>query len=402
MKIFKPNCDAVISILNQVLNEQKHLGKTLETVVNLNKKLGARDRNFIAGNVFEIIRYLRYYAEVSAAVGSVTKYNINQLFAARLLHQNIELPEWFPLADDCKNTIVENLKKQYKNAVFMAYTDWFYEQGENAYKEQWLPIATALNASAAVCIRVNTLKTSCEKLQNDLASENLQFEKASTVKNALYFTQHKKLTNLPAYQNGLFEFQDISSQQVVAFCEAKSGMTVIDACAGAGGKSLQFACEMNNRGIIYSLDIHENKLRELEKRAAKSGVKIIETHQITNGFEADKTALKQKADIVLIDAPCSGSGVIKRNPENKWNLEENWVSSIVKTQAEILRSYSSFVKKGGSLIYATCSILPQENQEQIQRFLAENSDFVFIKEQLLLPGINTNFDGFYMAKLQRK
>ncbi|HEY0261707.1 MAG TPA: RsmB/NOP family class I SAM-dependent RNA methyltransferase [Chitinophagales bacterium] len=409
MKIFKPNCEAVANVLQQVLNEEKHLGKTLDSVVSNNKKLGARDRHFIAENVFGIIRFLRYYKSVSEVLidpveileDSEGKYNVNKLLAARLLQQNIELPEWFSITENEKTEIVESLKKRQKSAVLQAYTDWFFEQGEKAYGEKWEAIATALNEGAKVCIRANGLKTSREKLLEELRSENLEILLSDDTKNGLVFEQHKKLTNHQTYQNGWFEFQDISSQQVVEFCEAEPGDIVIDTCAGAGGKSLHFAAEMQNRWQIFSLDIQGHKLRELEKRALKAGAKIIETFSVGVVLNTDKISLTEAADIVLIDAPCSGSGVIKRNPENKWNLEENRVAEITNTQREILKNYSVFVKRGGYLIYATCSILPQENQEQVQQFLAENNDFVFVKEQLLIPSVNTDFDGFYMAKMKR-
>lgn len=362
--------------------------------MNGNKKLGARDRNFIAENVFGIIRFLRYYAYLSDR----EEYNANLLLAARLLQQNVELPEWFPITENEKTKISERLKSETPDAVSLSYTDWFFEQGEKAYGEKWVQIASALNESAKVCLRTNTLKTTREKLLKELRDENLEISLSDGTRNGLVFEQHKKLTNHEAYKNGWFEFQDISSQQVVEFCEAEAGDVVIDACAGSGGKSLHFACEMHNRGQIFSLDIHENKLRELQKRAERANVKIIQTFAVS---EETVNGLKKRADVVLIDAPCSGSGVIKRNPENKWNLEEVRVTAIAKTQHEILKNYSSFVKTGGYLVYATCSILPQENQEQVKQFLSENNDFIFIKEQLLLPSLNTDFDGFYMAKMQR-
>lgn len=396
MKIFRTNCEAVVIVLQQVLNEKKHLGKTLDVVMNGNKKLGARDRHFIAENVFGIIRFLRYYHYLTNQ--QPTSNNTQLLLAARLLQQNIELPEWFPIAEDEKKAILEQLKSEIPTAISLSYTDWLFEQGEKTYGEKWGQIAAALNESAKVCIRANTLKTTREKLGKELRDENLEISLNDDTKNGLVFEQHKKLTNHEAYKNGWFEFQDISSQQVVEFCEAEAGDVVIDTCAGAGGKSLHFACEMYNRGQIISLDIHENKLRELNKRAEKSNAKIIETFAIS---DETVNGLKKRADIVLIDAPCSGSGVIKRNPENKWNLDEARVAEIAKTQQNILKSYSSFVKPGGYLIYATCSILPQENQEQVKHFLSENNDFIFMKEQLLLPSLNTDFDGFYMAKMQR-
>jgi len=178
-------------------------------------------------------------------------------------------------------------------------------------------------------------------------------------------------------------------------------MRVVDACAGAGGKALHLASIMENKGQLIALDIYANKLNELKRRAKRAGAFNIETRLIDTTKVIKK--LHEKADRVLIDAPCSGLGVLRRNPDAKWKLQPEFIENIKKTQAEILDNYSKMVKPGGKMIYATCSILPSENEKQIKDFLKRDTgkDFTFAKEKKVLPS-TSGFDGFYMALLEKK
>ena len=184
------------------------------------------------------------------------------------------------------------------------------------------------------------------------------------------------------------------------FLNPKPGTRVVDTCAGAGGKSLHIASLMENKGQVIALDIYENKLKELKRRAKRNGAHNIETRTIDSSKVIKK--LIHKADKILIDAPCSGIGVLKRNPDSKWKLQPEFLESIKKTQKEILDSYSRMVKPGGQMVYATCSILPSENEKQIQDFLERKSgkEFKFVKEEKIFPS-ESGFDGFYMALLQK-
>lgn len=398
MKIYRGNCNAVVDILTDVLHQHKHLGKTIELYLKNNKQWGARDRNFIAESVYEIIRFLRYYAHLSQQEYTFADINTRLLLAARLLSQAIEIPEWFELEATEQQAIEQQLSGPVDDVIRFAYTDWFYAEGEKAYGTTWKNIAENLNEQSLVCLRTNTLKTSRQKLLKVFGDEGIVIEKAEECNDGMVLQQRQKLVNHPAYKEGLFEFQDISSQQVVEFCEPRSNTVVIDTCAGAGGKSLHFACIMQNKGQIVSFDIHENKIVELRKRATRAGAKIVYAQVVDVSLVAD---YRLQGDIVLIDAPCSGSGVIRRNPENKWQLSADVLSSITKTQQQILDSYSTMVAANGVLVYATCSILPQENELQVQAFLQRNPGFMLITEKSLTPGVNTRYDGFYMAKLKR-
>jgi 16S rRNA (cytosine967-C5)-methyltransferase len=212
----------------------------------------------------------------------------------------------------------------------------------------------------------------------------------------LILKERQNLFITEEFKNGLFEVQDASSQLVAEMMQLEPGMKVVDACAGAGGKSMHIASIMQNKGRIISLDTEQWKLDELKKRGRRAGVCNIETRLI----EGTKTIKKLHdfADRVLLDVPCSGLGVIKRNPDAKWKLSIEFIEKVKQQQKEILENYSKIVKPGGKMVYATCSILPSENFLQVETFLKNHPEFTLEEEKRLYPS-QTGFDGFYMARL---
>jgi tRNA and rRNA cytosine-C5-methylases len=213
--------------------------------------------------------------------------------------------------------------------------------------------------------------------------------------------ERSNVFTLPEFQEGLFEVQDSGSQKIARFLQVTPGMRVLDSCAGAGGKSLHLAALMENKGQIIATDIFAGKLKELKRRGRRAGAHNIETRHIDSTKVVKK--LHGKMDRVLIDAPCSGLGVLRRNPDAKWKLTPEFIEEITQKQQEILRMHSKTVKEGGKLVYATCSILPQENEKQVQSFLAseDGQDFVLEEEQHLYAHIDGS-DGFYMARMAKK
>ena len=200
-----------------------------------------------------------------------------------------------------------------------------------------------------------------------------------------------------AFKDGFFEVQDASSQKIGRFLEVAEGQRVVDACAGAGGKTLHLSALMKNKGQIIALDIFEWKLAELKRRAKRAGAHNIETRLISDNKVIKR--LHEKADRLLIDAPCSGLGVLKRNPDSKWKIDTEFIDRIKVEQQKILQDYSKMLKKGGKMIYATCSILPSENNLQVEKFLSNNPDFRLIKDEKIMP--SQGYDGFYMALIER-
>ncbi len=265
-------------------------------------------------------------------------------------------------------------------------------------EDKWERELRELNLKAKVILRVNTLKTTKQQLQKILFEEDIATEFIKDQPAALLLSERKNVFVTDAFKKGLFEVQDASSQLVAPFLDVKPGMRVIDTCAGAGGKTLHLASLMENKGQIIALDIYESKLKELKRRARRDGVHNVDIRPIESSKTIKK--LKNSADRVLIDAPCSGLGVLKRNPDSKWKLQPEFIKEIKKTQAEILENYSKLVKQGGKLVYATCSILPSENEEQVENFLKNHPEFKLVNENKVSPA-KTGFDGFYMALLER-
>ncbi len=264
--------------------------------------------------------------------------------------------------------------------------------------QRWEQELKALNVPAETILRVNTLKISKEELIEKLAEERIETATIKGYNDALKLTFKKNVFKTQAFKEGLFEIQDASSQLVAEALDAKQGMKVIDACAGAGGKTLHIASKMQNKGNIIALDIFEWKLMELKRRAKRAGAFNITTKVIDDNKILKR--LYNSADAVLIDAPCSGTGVLRRNPDAKWKLNEDFINRMIVLQAELLQSSAKMVKNGGTLVYATCSILPSENREQIDKFLSQNNEFQLISMQEYFPS-ECKFDGFFIAKLKK-
>ena len=268
------------------------------------------------------------------------------------------------------------------------------ELGETLWNDE----LHALNSLAPVVLRVNTLKTSLERLQQFLRQEKIETYPLRNYPNALQLVERGNIFKTQAFADGLFEVQDASSQKVAPFMQIDDKVKrVIDICAGAGGKTLHIANLLQNKGQVIAMDIYEQKLQELKRRARRNGAFNIEAKLI------DPKQLKRlqgTADRVLIDAPCSGLGVLRRNPDAKWKLRPEFLDEIRATQQEILQQYSKLLKKGGKLIYATCSILPSENHQQIEKFLASEAgkDFRLEAEEVIFAH-QSGYDGFYMARL---
>ena len=280
--------------------------------------------------------------------------------------------------------------------------DWIDELGDKELGEdKWTREIAVQNQQADVILRVNTLKTSKKDLQQKLQSENIETELIKNYPSALKLKERANVFKTEAFKNGWFEVQDASSQLVAEFLDVKPGMKVVDTCAGAGGKTLHLASLMENKGQIVAMDIYESKLKKLKIRARRNGVHNVDMKVIDSTKPVKK--LYDKADRVLIDAPCSGLGVLRRNPDAKWKLEPGFLDAIRKIQSEVLEQYSKMVKSGGQLVYATCSILPSENEKQVEKFLSSESgkEFIFVKSKNIFAH-ESGFDGFYMALLERK
>lgn len=400
MRLHRNLVFTVIDSLNEIFNENQYADKVVEKALKKDKRWGARDRKFVAETIYDIVRWKRLYNEIAGTKSHFTRENLWKLFEVWAVLHEIPLPEWNQIGDAPVRRIRGMFNELQKDRKYReSIPDWMDELGvKELGTERWEAELKALNQKAEVILRVNTLKTNKFELKKLLETEEIETEFLPDYPSALKLVERKNVFITEAFKNGLFEVQDASSQLVAEFLEVEPGMRVVDTCAGAGGKTLHIATLMQNKGQIIALDLYESKLNQLKKRARRNEIFNIETRVIESGKVIKK--LKETADRVLIDAPCSGLGVLRRNPDAKWKLQPEFIDSIIKTQREILVQYAAMVKKGGQLVYATCSILPSENQEQVKYFLNNNKDFTFVKEKCVLPS-KSGYDGFYMALLKR-
>ncbi|WP_149303400.1 RsmB/NOP family class I SAM-dependent RNA methyltransferase [Pareuzebyella sediminis] len=403
MKLHRNLVFAVIDALHLIFNEGEYADKVVQKVLKFDKRWGSRDRGFIAETTYEMVRYKRLYAEIADVKAPYDRADLFRMWAVWAVLSGIRLPDWKQIEPTPERRIKGKFDELSKIRKFReAVPDWIDALGEKALGDKlWSEEIAALNQQADVVLRTNTLKISKEKLQKTLLDEGIVCEPIKGYPLALRLPERTNVFVSQAFQNGYFEVQDASSQLVAELLDVSPGQRVVDTCAGAGGKSLHLAALMENKGQLIAMDVYGSKLKELKRRARRNGAHNIETREI------DSTKVYKKlygsADRVLIDAPCTGLGVIRRNPDTKWKLQPDFLEKIKKTQQEILRKYSKMVKSQGKMVYATCSILPQENNEQILSFLASDSgkDFSLVKEKKIYAS-KSGFDGFYMALLERR
>ncbi len=403
MRLHRNLCFALIDGLTLIFNEGKYADKVVQQLLRRDKRWGSRDRGFVAETTYDIVRWKRLYAEIAEVKEPFKRDDLWRMFAVWAVLKGIKLPDWKYFEDTPTRRIKGRFDELSKiRKIRESIPDWLDELGEKALGEKiWTKEIAALNKQADVILRVNTLNTTKEKLQIELFDLDIETEFIKNHPSALKLAERGNVFTTDAFKNGMFEVQDASSQLVAEFLEVEPGMRVVDTCAGAGGKTLHLAALMENKGQIIALDIYDNKLKELKRRARRNGAHNIEPRHIESTKVIKK--LYDKADRVLIDAPCSGLGVLRRNPDAKWKLGQEFLDRVQKTQQEILQQYSRMVKVGGKLVYATCSILPSENQEQVKSFLTSESgkNFTLIKEKSIFAH-TSGFDGFYMALLERK
>lgn len=394
---------AVIDALLAIFNEKEYADKVVARALKLDKRWGSNDRKFVAETIYDIVRWKRLYAEIAEAKEPFTRDYVWRLFAIWAVLRGHTLPDWKYFEQTPVRRIKGKFDELSKNrSIRESIPDWMDEICSKELGDTiWEKEIKAQNEQARVILRVNTLKTTPQKLQELLNTLDIETETLKEYPDALILKERANVFMTDAFKNGLFEVQDASSQLVARFLDIQPGMRVVDACAGAGGKTLHIASLLENKGQIIAMDLYESKLKQLKLRAKRNGVHNIDCRVI----ESTKTIKKlhEKADRVLIDAPCSGLGVLKRNPDSKWKLQPEFIENIKKTQQEVLENYSKIVKPGGKLVYATCSILPSENQEQVEKFLTTDmgKNFIFVEDKKVLAH-ESGFDGFYMALLERK
>ena len=400
VKFFPGLIAAIESAINEIFLENRKADKVIAIILKSNTKWGARDRAFVAENTYEIVRNWRKVLFL-ASIEPIEDFRFSQITKVLKTYLFVTYTEqlddqFFDELD--KPEIAKRIKLAKKDTkIALSCPDWLWEKGKTELGKKWEEAYSAMHQKAQVYLRVNTVKISLVKLQESLAKKDIETELIPDVSTGLLLKKRMNVFGMEEFKAGYFEVQDAGSQMIAEYLDVQAGMRVVDACAGAGGKALHIASILENKGGIIAMDVEEYKLTELKARAKRNGFSNIDARLIVA-----KTVKRQiqTADRLLLDVPCSGVGVLKRNPDAKWKLKPEFFEEITITQAQILQEYSKMLKVGGKMVYATCSIFPSENNKQVEQFLSQNPDFKFISEKLLLPS-EQGYDGYYMALLER-
>ena len=317
---------------------------------------------------------------------------------------------------DIPESIKQNINRQI--AVTYSFPEFIVNEWVERFGlEETRQLCASLNQQAPITIRVNTLKTTVEQCQNDLLKHGVNSERTKLSPFGLVLAKRINSQELDAFKKGYFEMQDEGSQLLSLLLEPSAGECVVDACAGAGGKSLHIAAMMQNEGSLLAIDVDKKRLQNLRQRVQRAGISIVKPSLELH--KGDATEWDQKADKVLVDAPCSGVGIFRRSPAAKLTFNEASVESFSRTQYSLLEKYKDLAKPGGRLVYATCTLIQKENEDVVHRFLGTHTEFTLLSasEILAKQGIHiksnasqfltllphkTTTDGFFAAVMVKK
>jgi 16S rRNA (cytosine967-C5)-methyltransferase len=381
--------------LKRVFADGQYAEQVLEKLLASDKRLGSRDRRFIAGVFYDIVRFRRHLEELERRQPVSDPDDWFLKVCLWLVHAGHELDNFKEIVGWDKAKLREPIAES--GAVSASVPDWLWELGMEELPDRWAKEINALNQPAPVYLRANGLKTNPSELLSILAGEGIEASLVPGHNDALLLHGRTNVIRLGSFRKGLYEVQDAASQTIAPFLQVEEGQLIIDACAGAGGKSLHLAALTGDKAKIVAMDVEGWKLEEVKKRASRAGIRSVQTE-----FIRGKKTIKfwtGKADRLLLDAPCSGLGVLRRHPDSKWKLNPESIEDVRDTQAEILDGYCRMLKPGGIMVYATCSLMPGENELQINTFLEEHPEFELEAMERTWP--SEGWDGFFMARLKK-
>lgn len=403
-------------VLREVIRFTGPADVTLSRYFRDHPKLGSRERNAVAEGVYAVLRNKLVYASFAesgsgSAMRRLTLLGLADAVGADALGGlSAEEADWL-------DRIARIDRSALPPAMRANLPQWLFDKLKNRDGEDaTLELAEALNRPAPLDLRVNALKAKREEVIAELATAPIQCEPTPYAPLGIRIHKKPALQNLPLFQNGAIEVQDEGSQLLAQIVAAKRGEMVVDFCAGAGGKTLALGAAMRNTGRLYAFDVSEKRLNKLKPRLARSGLSNVHPVVIAHENDAKIKRLSGKIDRVLVDAPCSGLGTLRRNPDMKWRQTPESLTELTAKQSAILASAARLVKPGGRLVYATCSLLDEENEAIVGSFIQGNEDFTLVpmKEVLAEQKIELDMgdylklsphrhqtDGFFAAVLER-
>lgn len=405
------------AVLGQLLRFDYPADAVVSRYFREHRQLGHADRAFVAETVFAVLRRLRSIEarcgdsltdrrRLLAALGLVRGWSQREL--APVLRGNEEA--WLAAAKAMPLT-------ELPLPVACDLPDWLCDRLQAQYPEAELQqLASALNRPAPLDLRVNTLKASREEVLAQLSASGIEATLGNWSPLSIRLREKPALAKHPLFLQGLVEVQDEGSQLLGLLMEARRGESVVDFCAGAGGKTLLLGAQMRNSGRLYAFDVSDKRLSSLKPRLARSGLSNVHPVRIEHERDQKVRRLAGKVDRVLVDAPCSGLGTVRRNPDLKWRQDPASIIELTRKQSAILASAASLLKPGGRLVYATCSLLAEENEEIVRGFLVAHPEFSLLPATDCLKRLGVNIegemlqmlphrhdtDGFFAAVLERR
>jgi 16S rRNA (cytosine967-C5)-methyltransferase len=368
--------DQLVTLLNAVLELKQPADLVISQFFRAHAELGSRDRGFFAQCAWAVLRHRTWYAHLSSAGhGSLHRRfallaaleNFGTASIAREITPDEE--QWLAHVQALAVATVDPLVRH-------SMPQWIADElAQSLPAEEVLACAVALNQPAGMDLRVNTLLATPQQAIDALAQDGIAAEPYPFFAEALRVQGKPALQRAKAFEQGWVEVQDIGSQLVAKLAAPKRGQFVVDFCAGAGGKTLALGSALKNTGRLYALDVSVSRLAKLKPRLARSGLSNVWPCAISGFSDERVKRLAAKADVVLVDAPCSGIGTLRRNPDLKWRMHADRIASLAGQQAEILHAASLLVKPGGTLVYATCSLFDRENAAVVDGFLAKHPSF---------------------------
>ncbi|SHG42326.1 RsmB/NOP family class I SAM-dependent RNA methyltransferase [Massilia sp. CF038] len=404
-------------VLREILRFSAPADTTLSRYFKDHPRLGSRERGAVAEGIYAILRNKSFFTDFAEAGQSPTMRRLTILGLAEAVGAD-SLGGLTEEETAFLTRVMEIDRNLMPPQMRSNMPKWLFDKFVAQYGEaEALELASALNQPAPLDLRVNSIKATRDEVVAGLLEAPIAAEPMPYAPLGLRVLKKPALQNLPLFKSGAIEVQDEGSQVLSQIVGAKRGEMVVDFCAGAGGKTLALGALMRNTGRLYAFDISEKRLAKLKPRLARSGLSNVHPVQIAHERDAKIKRLAGKIDRVLVDAPCSGLGTLRRNPDVKWRQKIDAIAEMQEKQASILAGAARLLKGGGRLVYATCSLLNEENDFIVEQFLAAHPDFELVpmhqvlaeqKIELemgdylkLLPHKHQT-DGFFAAVMQRK
>lgn len=405
------------AVLGQLLKFQYPADAVVSHYFRDHRGLGHADRAFVAETVFAVLRRGRSIEARCAGNLSDRRRLLVALAVVRNWTQRELAPVLQPSEEEWLAAAKAMPESEFSPAVRCDMPEWLYASLEAQFgADEVIKLADGLNQPAPLDLRANTIKISRDELLAKFAAEEVVAVAGTLSPAAIRLRGKPALAKNPMFLQGLFEVQDEGSQLLGYLLEPKRGEMVVDFCAGAGGKTLLLGALMKNTGRLYAYDVSDKRLARLKPRLARSGLSNVHPIRIEHERDTKIKRLAGKVDRVLVDAPCSGLGTLRRNPDLKWRQSEESVAELTVKQASILDSAAKMVRPGGRVVYATCSLLAAENDAIITAFLETHPEFkltpaceVLAKQGIELAGDTLRLlphqhhtDGFFAAVLDRQ